>query len=465
MHFMRLLHRLSIAFIGTVLVVVALVAVSGTVSIERSFSKYLQDVEQERVKAAVHRLEAVFKRDGDWSRLSDDPRLFGRLLSQDEPLDDRRPRPRPRPPNHPPRSLQARATLYDGQHHSIVGEGTGHDEFEVPLRVEGAVVGFVGVRSGAGFDGALDSTYVTEVRRQLAVIGVLAVLLGIVVAVIITRHLLRPIGALSAGARRLASGDYDARVGLTGKDELARLGADFDALAQTLADDSRARRQWVADTSHELRTPLTILRGELEALLDGVRPLTREAIESLSVEVARLLKLAEDLGELARSDRGELSLTAVPVKPLEVLEEELTHFRPRFAAASVGLGVTPLEGHWRVNADPVRLSQIFTNLLENSLRYTDEGGRLEISTMAEGGRLVMHFDDTAPGVPDDVLPRLFDRFFRAEPSRSRARGGAGLGLAISLRLAEAHGGALEALHSPLGGLRVVLTLPLLQESP
>ena len=332
-----------------------------------------------------------------------------------------------------------------------------------PLRSGDAVVGHLGVRAVEPFAGALDATYLATVREHLTLIALLASAVGVAMAQLIARHLLGPIDALSSAARRLARGDYEARVGLAGTDELARLGRDFDALAQTLSDDARARRQWVADTSHELRTPLTVLRGELEALLDGVRPLDRAALESLSTEVARLQRLAEDLGELARSDRGELSLSLASLSPLEVPGEVVAHFRPRFAASSLTLDVTPTEGPWRVKADRVRLGQVFTNLLENSLRYTDAGGRLEVSTRGDGGRLVMRFDDTAPGLPPEALPRLFERFFRAEPSRSRARGGAGLGLAISQRLTEAHGGTLRALPSPIGGLPVELTLPLAEE--
>ncbi|MCA2979078.1 MAG: HAMP domain-containing protein [Myxococcaceae bacterium] len=461
---MRLVHRISLAFLATVLLVVMLTAASGNVSIERAFSRYLREFERERVSAAAPRLEAVWAADGDFGRLVDDPRLFGRLLSHDEPLEPRRPRHRPAPPNRPPpHSLHARATLYDALRVAVVGSGDGRDELVPPLRSGDAVVGHLGVRAVEPFAGALDATYLATVREHLTLIALLASAVGVAMAQLIARHLLGPIDALSSAARRLASGDYEARVGLAGTDELARLGRDFDALAQTLSDDARARRQWVADTSHELRTPLTVLRGELEALLDGVRPLDRAALESLSTEVARLQRLAEDLGELARSDRGELSLSLASLSPLEVPGEVVAHFRPRFAASSLTLDVTPTEGPWRVKADRVRLGQVFTNLLENSLRYTDAGGRLEVSTRGDGGRLVMRFDDTAPGLPPEALPRLFERFFRAEPSRSRARGGAGLGLAISQRLTEAHGGTLRALPSPIGGLPVELTLPLAEE--
>jgi two-component system sensor histidine kinase BaeS len=462
---MRLFHQIALALTATVLGVVALVAVSGDVSIERAFTDYLERVERERLEAAVPRLEKLWALDGDFSRVVDDPRLFGRLLTQDEDLGERRPRRRGGPANHPPHSLQARASLLDEHERLLVGPERHPAALELRLHGGDAVVGTLSVRPLSRFGGALDERYVTQVRRQLAVIALLALVLGVGVALLVSRRLLRPISALREAAARVRKGDFATRVGLVGGDELSQLGRDFDELTQTLEDDARARRQWVADTSHELRTPLTVLRAELEALLDGVRPLTREAIESLASEVARMQKLAEDLGELARSDRGELVVSCQPLRPMELLDEVVTHFGPRFAKASLGLSLSEKAGPWRISADEVRLTQVFTNLLENSVRYTDAGGKLVIAASASGGRLVLTFDDTAPAVPAEALPKLFDRFYRAEPSRSRERGGAGLGLAICQRLVELQGGTIRAMASPLGGLRVELSFPLLEEAP
>ena len=241
---------------------------------------------------------------------------------------------------------------------------------------------------------------------------------------------------------------------------MGQLAADFNALALTLGETDTARRQWVADTSHELRTPLTVLRAELEALLDGVRPFDHAAVESLQAEVSRLTALVEDLGELARSDRGLLRMRRVELDPTEVLDKTVTSFRPRFEARDLSITLNFGAGSWRVLADRGRLEQIFGNLLENTLRYTDAGGALRINAAAHDDALVLRFEDSAPGVLAGDLPRLFERFFRADPSRSRAHGGAGLGLAICQRLIEAHGGTLVASHSSLGGLRLDLSLPL-----
>jgi two-component system sensor histidine kinase BaeS len=353
-------------------------------------------------------------------------------------------------------------TLYDATRRVVVGSGAwDSDASRLPLVVDGQTVGWLGLRAITRFDDEVNLKYLREVRSQLILIAAVAILVGLLGGWLLTRRLLRPIDALSAGTRRLTSGDYDARIGLQSDDEFGRLARDFDALAKTLGDDSRARRQWVADTSHELRTPIAVLRGELEALIDGVRAVTPAALESLHAEVARLSKLVEDLGELARSDRGTLTITPAPLELDELLRESVAACSGRFEQRRITLELA-LEKPPTVIADRLRLQQVFTNLLENSLRYTDAGGVLRISSTSDADWLTLRFDDSAPGVPPEALPRLFERFYRADPSRSRAHGGSGLGLAISQRLVEAHGGTMIASASPLGGLRIELRLPLHQ---
>src|SRR5205823_1283674 len=208
--------------------------------------------------------------------------------------------------------------------------------------------------------------------------------------------------------------NYATRVPVDSQDELGRLAADFNRLAETLERNETLRRRFMADVSHELRTPLAVLSAELEALEDGVRPLTRESLGSL---------------------RGEVNALGLAVE-------------------------TALSGDARVFGDADRLVQLFRNLLENSARYTDPGGRVQIALRRQDGRAILDFDDAAPGVPAESLPHLFERFYRVDSSRSRANGGAGLGLAICSSIAAAHGGEIAAAPSPLGGLRVRVALPL-----
>jgi two-component system sensor histidine kinase BaeS len=242
-----------------------------------------------------------------------------------------------------------------------------------------------------------------------------------------------------------------------GLDELARLARDFNTLAETLAAARQARRKWIADIAHELRTPLSILRGEIEALQDGVRPLDTEALNSLAGEAARLARLIEDLHTLSLSDLGALSYHKEPVDLAEIIEDVVDPQRP--ALEEKGLRVHLNLGSFIVSGDADRLAQVFANLLQNSVRYTDAPGRIDVGIKQVVGQVVVQWQDSSPGVPEEDLPRLTEHLFRVEGSRSRAGGGSGLGLAIAAAIVQAHGGTLTAAPSPLGGLRIELRFP------
>ena len=179
-------------------------------------------------------------------------------------------------------------------------------------------------------------------------------------------------------------------------------------------------------------------------------------------EIIRLGKLVDDLSELARADRGELTIIRAPLSPVGILSESLALFGNRLGQRGIRVELDLQAAQSaRILGDRVRLGQIFTNLLENSARYTDANGTLRITAQLAPQQLVLRFDDSAPGVPDDALPHLFDRLYGTESSRSRAHGGSGLGLSICQRLVEAHGGTITASASPLGGLRMQIMMPLL----
>lgn len=468
---MKLIHQITIVILTTLLLVVALVGISMYVSVERGFARYIRGLEEARLEPAIRRLTTLYAREHSFAQLQRDPKRFRSLLRREE---DERPPVTPlqndKAPDRPrelrgtdPLELPPRATLYDSERHALIGNGTlTTDASRISLIVDGVTIGWLGVRAIPRIEGELDVRYLHQVRGQLLFIALAAVLLGLLAGWLLARRLLRPIDALSQGTRRLRAGDYDSRIELARTDELGQLARDFDALAVTLGEDSRARKRWVADTSHELRTPITILRAELEAILDGVRPADAAALRSLHTEIIRLGKLVDDLSELARADRGELTIIRAPLSPVGILSESLALFGNRLEQRGIRVELDLQAAQSaRILGDRVRLGQIFTNLLENSARYTDANGTLRITAQLAQQQLVLRFDDSAPGVPDDALPHLFDRLYRTESSRSRAHGGSGLGLSICQRLVEAHGGTITASASPLGGLRMQIMMPLL----
>ncbi|ANJ87233.1 ATP-binding protein [Pandoraea oxalativorans] len=294
----------------------------------------------------------------------------------------------------------------------------------------------------------------------LAILGV--ALLG-AVALRLAQRLLVPVTPLLEATHRMAMGDYSVRAPTAGADELARLAVDLNRLADTLAQNDRLRRNLLADISHELRTPLSILRGEIEAMEDGVRPLTQDALASLRVEISLLSKLIDDLYELSLSDVGALTYEFAPVDMTERVATSVAAFGDWFEAKDIALNVHLPDDTLTVDGDLHRLTQLIGNLFVNSLRYTDGGGAVHVYLSATETQLRLEIEDSAPGVPDDALPRLFERLFRVEASRSRRSGGAGLGLALCKHIVEAHGGQIAARHSPLGGLALAITLP--RQSP
>jgi two-component system sensor histidine kinase BaeS len=330
-----------------------------------------------------------------------------------------------------------------------------------PILVEARTVGYLGYVPRPDMIASIERIYLQRQRVAFGAIalGMLAaaLLLGAGLAYWLTRR----IRLLIRGTAALIHGDYDVRLQTPGRDELSQLARDFNTLAATLGATRHARQQWIADIAHELRTPLSVLRAELESLEDGVRPLDQLAVASLATETARLSRLTEDLHTLSMSDVGALSYYKEPVELAEVITDVLDAHRR--AVEEKGLTITTeLDPQVRVFADETRLAQVFANLLQNNLRYTDVPGSLAITLRRQDRLVHVLWEDTGPGVAADDLPRLTERLFRMEGSRSRVGGGSGLGLAIANAIVRDHGGTLTARASSLGGLGLKIALPVFE---
>ena len=374
------------------------------------------------------------------------------------------PPPPPAPPDAAPddtQDLYARITLLDAGGGYLAGRPLSSLPLvQRPITVDGRTVGFLGVARSHRPSDAMAYAFLAQLQRSLWLIGAVAIVLSALAAIGLSRHFRRPIDRLARGAGALAAGDYAVRLPLERSDELGDLARHFNVLAERLDQAEGARRQWVADTSHELRTPLAVLRAQLEAIQDGVRQATPASVDAMVLQVHALTKLIDELYALARADVGELALRREPLDLWQLAAAEAQAFSDRFQATGLALelGAPPTQA--LVVADPDRMRQVLANLLENSLRYTATGGTVRLSAHADDARLHIMLDDSAPGVPADALARLGERFYRVDASRSRAHGGAGLGLALCRRLLGAQGGLLHFDHSPLGGLRVTVSLPL-----
>ncbi len=277
-------------------------------------------------------------------------------------------------------------------------------------------------------------------------------------AFLIARQILIPIKRLEAGAKTLASGDYSLRIHKDRTDELGELIAHYNVLAETLARTSQAERGWISNTSHELQTPLAVLRAQIEALQDGVRQPNAETLAEMHAAQMRLSRLVQDLKILTYSREPELVADMGREDLVEIAREAVETARPTLEAAGIEIECVFPET-LPLGCDRLRIGQVIDNLLQNAARYTDAPGKVRLAIQRKDGFAQVSIDDTPPTAPNDVLPRLFDRFYRAEGSRSRALGGSGLGLSVCKAIVEAQGGIITAAASDMGGLNVTLTLP------
>ncbi len=360
------------------------------------------------------------------------------------------------------------------QQGEVIAAGGGHhhgDHLSAPvlaqgveLIVEGETVGtLLPARGRATSPAAAD--FLVRVNRALALAalgtGVLIIILGVVLA----RALTQPIGELMHATRAIAQGKLGHQVTVRTRDELGELATAFNHMSADLAHARDQRRQLTADIAHDLRTPLSIILGHAEALRDGVLPPTPETFALIHDEAQHLNRLIEDLRTLSLAEAGELTLTRRPTPPGALLERAVAAQMPRALQQQITLHTEITHGLPDIDIDPDRMAQVLGNVLDNALRHTPAGGRIVCEVTVSSGSVVFSVTDSGPGIAPDDLPRVFDRFYRADKARARSGepGGSGLGLAIAKSIVEAHGGEIWAENAPDGGARFIIQLPVVNK--
>jgi two-component system sensor histidine kinase BaeS len=335
---------------------------------------------------------------------------------------------------------------------------------ERPVQVAGQTVALARLRPLAQAPDAIEGQFLRQQFTGIAAVAGGLLLLALVSAVWLARQWIRPLAAVQDATERIARGELDVRVPTGRGDEIGDVVRNVNAMAESLQRVEGARRRWMADLSHELRTPLTVLRGEIEALVDGVRPLTIGAMLSLQEDALRLGALVDDLHLLAMADLQSLPCRFEDADATDIVQGALE--RHARAGADAGLALQWANGQpgpMPVAWDTRRIEQVLSNLVQNSLRYTDAPGRITIDLKSTPGRVQLVLEDSAPGLAPQDMNRIFEPLYRADSARSRHTGGSGLGLAISAALVQAHGGLITAHPSTLGGLRIVVDLPIRPE--
>jgi two-component system sensor histidine kinase BaeS len=448
------------------LVILTLNAAFTRWNFERGFLEYVASQEAETISGAAAELATLYQSDGDWEAFRRNPRRWNDFLrdSSNQRLPEPRPGPRQRPGRPPPPDpldLGRRISLLDADGEAVIGPpGDRGSIGSVPILLDDAIIGYVTIAPRHELTDEIDRNFAREQKRSIYLIAAAALLLAAAISALLARQLTQPIRALASGARAISAGRYDTRITAARNDELGDLASDFNQLAQTLEKNQQSRQQWVADIAHELRTPLAVLRGELDAIEDGVRTFDAATRQSLQAEVARLTKLVSDLHDLSVYDEGGLDYQSESVDIGALLRRIAANSKNRLQDAGIELTEQLPDDAVRVLADASRLEQLFANLIENTIRHTDAPGSLFISCTVGSENIEIGFADSTPGVPEHTLGRLFDRLFRVETSRSRHSGGSGLGLSICKAIVDAHGGSIQAMGSDANGLLIRVTLPL-----
>jgi len=463
------------------------------VFVYRNFADFVNRTELAKLETLTVNLKQEYQKNNNWEAFRNDPRFFVKLLDGSLPVKSgqvRRPPPpgpefrrdkEPRkrngrrpdrmpperrrdhrpPPHHDPVNPGARLCLFDFDKELVAGPLKPGDRFTYSkLELNGETIGWLGLKLRSDVAHPLEEGFFKAQKKAYFILGGGIFILAIIISYLLSRHLLAPIKELMKGTKAMSSFDFDTVIDVSSKDELGRLATDFNRMAATLKQYEKIRKNWISDISHELRTPISILKGKVESFQDGIRDVTPEALASLHNDIKRLEKLVEDLHLLSLADSASIFIQKKRVEPLKILKATLDSFQLRLEKQSIKVQADlSLNADFSFSASKEHLERLFSNLVENTLRYTDSPGELIIRYNITPEWFELTFEDSSPGVPEESIELIFNRLYREDKSRNRALGGSGLGLSICRQIVESHSGTIKSGHSGLGGLKLMIKLP------
>jgi two-component system sensor histidine kinase BaeS len=440
-------------------------------SFQTGLQTYLNDSEREKMAILSQQVSQYYTSENGWLAFTEQPGLWSKILRQSGE------NPRPEKKNHRNQqrrngkmfiSMSSRLNLLDLQGNSILGKPLApkinsdlQPSFKIPLISDQQTVGWLTIIQRDRIRGPLADAFFEQQLKNFYLIAALAALFSFVIAALLVKHFLKPLKRLQLSAKALINGDFQYQVAVTGNDELAELSQAFNRLTDTLKSQKQFREQWLADISHELRTPIAILQGEIEALEDGLRQPEPKYLRSLHEQVVNLGRLVNDLYLLSVSDADVLIDTSETINLTQLVENSASQNEVRLSEKNIQLTrLYDTNKPVLLNADLKSMTQLISNIFENSYRYTDPDGKIVLSLLQMQDEVLLIFEDSSPDVPDEALGKLFDRLYRVDKSRSRASGGSGLGLSICQNIVDAHGGQIKAEHSNIGGVKITISLPI-----
>lgn len=446
------------------------IALAGVaISLRHGFSYYIAQAQLQQMHGLVRRLEQIYATDGNWDRLRRNRvTWYGMVDRELNQIRDRRAR-RAAARGHPSLPPLERGQFREGRRlRTVLLDPNGRPIVarpppilgvspRRPVRHNGETVAYVAVLRPLT-PNELEHAFFTSTARTLGVLLIAGLGLCLLAALLFSRGLSRPIRQLIEGTRRLANGDYAVTVKAGGSREVAELTETYNSLRQTLARHEQERKQFLADTSHELRTPLAVLQAQVEALQDNIRHPSERFLKSVENQLAIVRANVEDLRRLEQMSVGQDQLNIERAAIFELTDQVATAFQPRFAKAELDLQFAPPDVDVQISVDAEKIQRVFSNLLENSLKYTTAPGIVEINTHIHSDVVELRFEDSSPSVAEKDIEMLFRRSTRGRADINTIDG-LGLGLNICSAIVTRHGGTLSAAPSTLGGLCVSIRLP------
>jgi two-component system sensor histidine kinase BaeS len=438
--------KLVLVFLIVNLIVIGLAAIFVWITTSVQFNKYLVDQRQSDFISAV---TDYYQANGKWAGVDAVLRSQGMLPPNNQQTSS--------PPKRQQFALadQYRAVIIPGGEYQIgqkiqqgvLAKGIG-------IEVNNLVVGTVLTTGQPPTPSTIEKKYLTSVNQSLLVAAIGGTVIAFLLGLFIARNLTHPLRQLTAATRAMARGDLEQHVSVESKDELGELGGAFNQMSFDLARANQTRRQMTADIAHDLRTPLTVIGGYAESIRDGVLKPTRERFDAILNEVQQLQRLVEDLRTLSQADAKELSLNQELVLPSFLLERMAQSYLPLAVKKDIDLKIEVEPGLSDLFIDLDRMAQVFGNLISNSLDHTPQGGEILLFARKEKNNLVIGVQDNGSGIDLDLLPHIFERFRRGDPSRQY--GGSGLGLAIAKAIVEIHGGEISAKNNTGKGTTITI---------
>jgi len=489
----RLFIKLLISFLCCLSALVLVMFFIINNSFQQGFINYLEQKEIRQANEMIPFLSTFYQQQDGWQKMHRSHNIWEQaLLSADispppKPLGHRPPpkradeisstsavRNKTDVDNRPPErltpstepSFALRLSLYDKDKNIVFGSRQQiNNSHWLAINVDQHIVGWLYLRSNNLAGNHLAKSFIEQQQQNFIYIALVVIFFSTLLASVWAVFLQRPINKVIVAVKQLATGQHNSRVQVSGSDEFTQLAINFNQMAQALEQNKISRAQWIADISHELRTPVSVIRGEIEALIDGIRQPTPERIHSLYEETTALTQLIDDLHLLSLAENQALNLKREYCEPHVLITHQINLFELRMQKKGLSLHFdNQITSSVKMYVDSRRISQVFNNLLENSLRYTDSGGDVKVAIYLKGQYIVFSISDSSPGVCDEDLNKIFDRLYCADKSRSRSAGGSGLGLSICKSIINAHQGHIYAQHNHDDGLCIKVQLPCVHHS-